>query len=283
MTGALLLLSAILTGAFQRARAAEAPLTPSGTETPGDSAREARIQELRQALNAESQRGIYRWHDAEHPSPPSWFDKLLAKIGHSTERAWNTLWKFLRKLWPRGLKLSLGNETRGTWHLKDLWVWLTLIAILTLAAGAVLLWLRRRRETPQLSIPLATALLPDLSDGAVASQRSEDEWFVLADRFEREGELRLALRSAYLGLLAGLAQREWLTIRRDRTNLEYLDEFTRRWRRRPQAALEVRAVIPEKLRGSLRQFDRVWYGSHGLTPEAVAAYRLDQRELLNHV
>ena len=92
-----------------------------------------------------------------------------------------------------------------------------------------------------------------------------------------------SLRSVYLGLLAGLAQREWLTIRRDRTNRDYLNEFTRRWRRRPQAVLDQRIEIPEKLRGSLRQFDRVWYGSHVPTPEAVATYRQDQRELLNHV
>jgi hypothetical protein len=30
-------------------------------------------------------------------------------------------------------------------------------------------------------------------------------------------------------------------------------------------------------------FDGVWYGSHTLTPAAVAAYRQGQRELLNHV
>jgi hypothetical protein len=84
-------------------------------------------------------------------------------------------------------------------------------------------------------------------------------------------------------LLAGLAQREWLTIRRDRTNREYLNEFTRRWRRRPQAAIEARAEVPEKLRGSLRQFDRVWYGSHALTTETVTVYRQNQREFLNHV
>jgi hypothetical protein len=159
-----------------------------------------------------------------------------------------------------------------------------LIAILTVGAGAVLFWLRRRREAAaQLSLPLATAPLPDLSDGAVASERSEDEWFALANRLEREGDWRLAVRSTYLGLLAGLAQREWLTIRRDRTNRDYLNEFTRRWRRRPQAAEGQRVEIPEKLRGSLRQFDRVWYGSYVLTPEAVAVYRQDQRELLSHV
>jgi hypothetical protein len=80
-----------------------------------------------------------------------------------------------------------------------------------------------------------------------------------------------------------LAQREWLTIRRDRTNREYLNEFTRRWRRRPQAAVEARAEIAEKLRDSLRQFDRVWYGSHNVTSEVVTAYRQNQREFLNYV
>jgi hypothetical protein len=267
-----------------RARAAQAALTRSSTETPAETAREAQIQKLRRALDEESRRAIYRWHEAEHPSPPTWFDKLLDKIQHQSERVWNAFRNFLRKLWPRGLTLSPEKGKAGPWKLKDLRLWLALIAILTIGAGVVLFWLRRRRESAaQLSIPLSIAPLPDLRDGAEASERSEDEWFALADRLEREGELRLALRSLYLGLLAGLAQREWLTIRRDRTNRDYLNEFTRRWRRRPQAALEQRIEIPEKLRGSLRQFDRVWYGSHVPTPEGVAAYRQDQRELLNHV
>jgi hypothetical protein len=284
--GALVVLAAILAGTspMASAHAAQAALTRSSTETPAETAREAQIQKLRRALDEESRRAIYRWHDAEHPSPPTWFDKLLDKIQHQSERAWNAFRNFLRKLWPRGLNLSPGKEKKGPWKLKDLRLWLALIAILTIGAGVVLFWLRRRREAAaQLSIPLATAPLPDPSDSAAASERSEDEWFALADRLEREGDFRLALRSVYLGLLAGLAQREWLTIRRDRTNRDYLNEFTRRWRRRPQAALEQRIEIPEKLRGSLRQFDRVWYGSHVPTPEAVAAYRQDQRELLNHV
>jgi hypothetical protein len=284
--GALVMLAAILAGIspIASARAAQAALTRTSTETPAETAREAQIQKLRRVLDEESRRAIYRWHDAEHPSPPTWFDRLVDKIQHQIERAWNAFRNFLRKLWPRGLNLSPGKEKKGPWKLKDLRLWLELIAILTIGAGVVLFWLRRRREAAaQLSIPLATAPLPDLSDVAVASEHSEDEWFALADRLEQTGELRLALRSAYLGLLAGLAQREWLTIRRDRTNRDYLNEFTRRWRRRPQAALEQRIEITEKLRGSLWQFDRVWYGSYVPTPEAVAAYRQDQRELLNHV
>ena len=283
--GALAVLPLILLGAFQwtTARADQVSPIRNNTETPVDFAQQARVQKLRQALDEESQRAIYRWHDSEHPSPPTWFDKALVKIGNGIERVWNAFWNFIRTLWPRGLRFSLGNEKRGGWRLTDFRLWVGLVVALTLVAGAVLFWLRRRRETAQLSISVAAASLPDMSDTVVANERSEDEWFALARRLEGERESRLALRAAYLGLLAGLAQREWLTIRRDRTNREYLDEFTRRWRRRPQAAVEARAEIPEKVRGSLRQFDRVWYGSDALTPTAAAAYRQDQRELLNHV
>jgi hypothetical protein len=283
VTGASIALVAILAIASQAAAAAptQAPLTRSGAEAVGNSAPEARIQNLRQALDTESQRPIYRWHDAEHPSPPSWFDKLLSWIGSKVDRAWNAIWNFLRKLWPRGLNPSTGEERPG-WKLKDLRLWLALIAIFTVGVGVLLLWLRRVRTAEKVSVPMATGPVLDLSNAA-ASERSEDEWFALAERLEAEGDLRQALRAVYLGLLAGLAQRQWLTIRRDRTNREYLEEFTRRWRRRPQAAIEARLEIPEKLRGSLRQFDRVWYGAHSLTPVAVAAYRQDQLELLNRV
>ncbi len=281
--GTSLVLAAILLGApLSTARAAKAPSQP--TETAADSAQQTRVARLRQALDEESEREIYRWHDADHPNQPTWFGRLLARIGHAIgralERVWNAIWNFIRGFLPRGLTPTNGN---GGWRLKDLRLWLALIGSLTVAASVVLFWLRRRREAAQLSIPVATVPLPDLSDAAVASERSEDEWFALASRLEGEGALQLALRAAYLGLLAGLAKREWLTIRRDRTNRDYLEEFTRRWRRRPQAAVEARAEIPEKLRGSLRLFDRVWYGSYAITPATVAAYRQDQRELLSHV
>lgn len=283
--GAFVVLAAVLAGVSLPpiARAEQPPLTQNRAETLPDTPHQAQIQKLRHALDEESQRAIYRWHDPEHPSPPTWFDKLLEKTGNAFSRAWNAVVNFFRKLWPRGPSLSLDGKGRGNFQMKDLRLWLKLIAILTIAAVAVLFWLRRRRQAATLSIPLAVAPLPDLSESAIATARSEDEWFALASRLQQEGELRLAVRAAYLGLLAGLAQREWLTIRRDRTNREYLNEFVRRWQRRPQAALDARAEIPEKLRGSLRRFDGVWYGSHTLTPESVTAYRRDQQELLSHV
>jgi Domain of unknown function (DUF4129) len=277
----LLAFSAVSCRPASAAAAQTSPL-PSLTEQ-SDSGRDARIKKLRQSLEQESQRAIYRWHDDEHPSPPTWFDKLLAKIGQSIEHTWNKLWNFLSKLWPRGWNASPVKEKPGGWQLKDLRLWITVIAVVTLTAVGVLLWLRRRTKASSLSIPMAVAPLLDLSDTAAASERSEDEWFALAVRLEAEGDLRSALRAAYFALLAGLAQREWLTIRRDRTNREYLNEFRRRWGRRPHAALQLQPEVPEKLRTSLRQFDLVWYGMHAVTAEAVTDYRRDQKELLNHV
>ena len=285
-SASMVVLAAILLGGACRtvnARATQTLASGSSTEAHPNSVDEARVQKLRQALDVESQREIYRWHDGEHPSAPTWFDKQLVKIGHAIRRGWDALVNFIRSLWPKGLSLSFGNGKQDGWRLKNLRLWIGLIAALTLLTGAFFFWRRRRREPAQLSIPFSATPLLDLNDAAVANQQSDDEWFALANRLEAEGDLRLALRAAYLGLLAGLAQREWLTIRRDRTNREYLDEFARRWRRRPQAAVEARAEIPEKLRGSLSLFDRVWYGAHALTPAAVAAYRHDLRELLSHV
>lgn len=284
MIGTLVVLATILPGSAQKAsaRAARVPQNAGSAQTGSDSADQVRVQRLREALDEESQRAIYRWHDAEHPNPPTWFDKLLERTGHAFARAWKAFWNFLNKLWPRGLTLSNGKEGGG-WRLKDIRLWLALLLALTLGVGVSFFWLRRRRQEAQISVPVSIAPLPDLSNAAVASERSEDEWFALAERLEGEGELKLALRAAYLALLSGMAQREWLTIRRDRTNREYLDEFTRRWRRRPQASVEARGEIPERLRISLRLFDQVWYGSHALTPASVTSYRQGQRELLSHV
>jgi hypothetical protein len=282
--GLLAVLAVLLFVAPLSARAQDASPTESGTaQTAVGVSGEARVQQLRQALGQESERAVYRWHDAEHPSQPSWLDKLLNKVGDATSRGWRSFSAFIRSFMPKGLTFAPPKGNQGAWRLQDLRLWIGLILVLSLSVGAFLIWRRRQRQTVPLSVPVGTAPLPDLSDASIATDYSEDEWFALANRLESEGELRLALRAAYLGLLAGLSQREWLTIRRDRTNREYLNEFTRRWGRRPQAAVETRAEIPEKLRGSLRLFDRVWYGSYALTPGAVSAYRQDQRELLNHV
>src|ERR1041385_3950564 len=119
MVGTLVILIAILAGIPQIASAEQTP--PSAAETSSDSTRQARVQRLQQALDTESRRAIYRWHDAEHQSPPNWFDKLIAKIGrwlgHWVDRIWSAIRNFLRKLLPKGLNPGSGGN--GSWQLKS--------------------------------------------------------------------------------------------------------------------------------------------------------------------
>jgi len=285
LTAASIVIFSLLIGARPIAAfpiAQESSAQPA-VETANDPAHSARVQTLRRAIDEESQRAIYRWHDAAHPGSPDRFDKFMEKIGRAMDRAFAWLSRLIKKLWPGGLNLSGGDSAPSKWTLRDLVKWLIVIVVVTISLGTALIWLGRRREAAALSIPASIAPMPDLSAAVLATARSEDEWFVLASQLEGSGDFRSALRAIYLGLLAGLAQREWLTIRRDRTNRDYLDEFTRRWRRRPQATVDARTEIPGKLRSSMRQFDRVWYGSQLPTADAVATYRRDQKELLSHV
>jgi hypothetical protein len=81
--GAAVVVAAVLLGACQAtsARAAQAPATQSSTQTSADSAQPANVQKLRQALDEESRREIYRWHDADHPTPPTWLDRCSPRSG----------------------------------------------------------------------------------------------------------------------------------------------------------------------------------------------------------
>jgi hypothetical protein len=101
MMAPLVVLAAILLGASQtaRVRAATVSLNPGSAETVAGSPNEARVQKLREALDRESERSIYRWHDAEHPSPPSWLEKLLDEVGDGFQRAWKAFSSFLGKFY----------------------------------------------------------------------------------------------------------------------------------------------------------------------------------------
>ena len=105
---------------------------------------------------------------------------------------------FLRELWPRGL---IFRETEGR-RVADEGssIMVGVDSGCDLWRGASLFWLRRRRETAQLSIPITADAAAGPHDTAVASERSEDEWFALANRLEGEGELRLGAACSVLGL-----------------------------------------------------------------------------------
>jgi hypothetical protein len=94
-------------------------------------------------------------------------------------------------------------------------------------------------------------------DDVHADELPEDGWMQLARELVGRGELRLALRAAYLAGLAHLGQQEFIFIARHKSNLDYQREL----RRRARSRAELLAAFDE----NLVAFERAWYGDHGVT------------------
>ncbi len=143
------------------------------------------------------------------------------------------------------------------------------ITYLLVGAGILLLawtvWTVLRNRSPLVITAQALQAVPDLNaEDVVADQLPVDGWLRMMQDLLNAGELRLALRAAYLATLAHLAQRELLAIARYKSNRDYQRELQRRARSR-EALL---AAFEE----NLQAFERSWYGQHEVTRDLLARF-----------
>ena len=80
----------------------------------------------------------------------------------------------------------------------------------------------------------------------------------MADDLEGKGDLRLALRATYLGLLAYLGGRHLIAIAKFKSNLDYSRELERRHHEL--------ATVLSLFRDNVRSFELAWYGWHEVEP-----------------
>jgi hypothetical protein len=144
---------------------------------------------------------------------------------------------------------------------------------LAVCAAAILFWRTWRTGGARTEIASeAVAAAPDLADEKLtASQLPEDDWLRLARELIAKGELRLALRALYLASLAHLAQREMIRVARFKSNRDYEQELRRRSRAQP----ELQAAFAE----NVGIFDRVWYGLHDVTQEALQRFQINLEKI----
>lgn len=238
---------------------------------------------LTQAIQAELRQPQYAWRSSAQVSAHlSWLDRILHQIARPLNAIFSRLSDLLNRLlnWLRRLFGLSPAPAPPTAHpgrnleLRDV-AWL-LAVVCGLAALAVL-W--RRRRQPSLAItPTGAPATPVDVATATGEERPEEEWLRLALELQAAGEYRLALRAAFLAGLAGLARRGLLTIRRDRTNREYLREYVRRAQLRAGQNQDSAATFG----ASIRTFNSVWYGGAPVDGRALEAFLAQQRELLGH-
>jgi hypothetical protein len=267
-TALLVLAAALLAGGAAWAQPDEAS-PDARIETPPAGAVDA--QALDQAITRELADRAYAWRmPREKPAASdglivSFFKGISAMVERWVDAAIDFIRDLIRKL---RIDLPEPNEKRPWLPALSgplqLVLYVLLAVILSVAAVlAYRAWKRRGATVGEVkAVPVAA--MPDLTDEATsAADLADDAWMALARQLLEQGDFRLALRAAFLSIIAGLAQRRFITIARFKSNLDYRRELGRH----AHSAPELLTDFAE----SAELYESVWYGEHPASAELARA------------
>jgi hypothetical protein len=197
---------------------------------------------------------------------PSWLQRITQTISNTISeavtRAAKAIYRVLVKLfnyfeeildWIFNRKFRDPNAPNPlAWMATTQGLFLITAMILLGALVIILLRLRVSRRTTT-ATPTATPT-PDLSAHFVsADDLPTNEWLALAESLIRDGQLRLALRALFLGVLAELGQHRYLAITPYKSNRDYRRELHRRIHDRPDMLASFSDMVCT--------LESAWYGS----------------------
>jgi hypothetical protein len=172
------------------------------------------------------------------------------------KRMWLRFVAWLNSLFPRSSGLEPGSMS-----------WLSFFAMIFIfvLAGAVLGYaiykltpfFQRRRARLKLEKREARIVLGE----RVAPDKMAADLLDEAEALARKGELRAAIRKAYIALLCELGERKILTLAQHKTNHDYL-----------RAVREKRPLLNE-MQKLTNSFENHWYGSRQTTADDWTAFR----------
>jgi hypothetical protein len=254
LAAALVFILGSLSLAHGAERSASAPAVPS--------------EQMDHTIERTIQKREYSWRLPPEPATKEKTDadSFAARLARQIESGFKALGRWLEDLvqWL-GAKFRPGSAVPGSGISFASFMEVAVILLLAALLGTIIwlfirLWLNREpaEETVAEAVPSA----PDLNQENVSADELPDEgWVQLARDLLGRGELRLALRAFYLASLSHLGQRNLVTLARCKSNREYERELLRR--------AHVLAAIPQLFSDSMNVFERVWYGSHDVTPEML--------------
>jgi hypothetical protein len=181
-----------------------------------------------------------------------------AASGSALGRLWEWIKSLLGKLLPKPSRMSPG--TAGALSVvARLFVYLLAVALIIFVAwryGPVLLnqlsTRRRKRRAEEARVVLGERLAPDESAADLIAE---------AERLARAGDVRAAIRKAYIAVLCELGDRKLIRLAQHKTNRDYL------------LSVRDRAELYGALRPLTHDFERHWYGFDPASPSDWEQYR----------
>jgi DNA-binding protein H-NS len=183
--------------------------------------------------------------------------------GSALDRLIRRLLEWLRNLMPKQKQLSPGGAQVFT---QIAYVIVVLLA-LAVIAYALKMFLPRffkrtgsvKRSKAEPRIVLGETLAPDQSAGDLLAD---------AETLARRGELRAAIRKAYIALLVELGDRKLISLAQYKTNRDYL------------RAVRQLEPLHANLKGLTDSFERHWYGIAPATQDDWNRFRLGYAKAL---
>lgn len=169
--------------------------------------------------------------------------------GGALQRMAEQIIKWLRDLFPQMKPIRPGTATRLSNTAR------ILIYVLTIAVILFVVWryvpglIRRRRMAKKTTIREARIVLGQ----TIAPDQSAADLLGEAEMLARQGDVRGAIRKAYIALLCELGDRKILRLAQHKTNRDYLRD------------VQKRMPLYEEMQPLTINFERHWYGFEAAT------------------
>src|SRR5258706_9423483 len=201
-----------------------------------------RLEEVQQRKPAASDKDGDKGKLAEILRRPD-FNKPATTEGSALSRLWERFLRWLFSLFPNVKPVTPGGSSfiSGLAQIIIVLACLAAIAFLIWKFGPRYLSHRRRKKKPkrEARIVLGERLEPDQTSADLLAQ---------AELLARKGDLRAAIRKAYIALLCELGDRKVVSLAQHKTNRDYLN------------SVRERTPLYNSLRKLTNSFEVHWYG-----------------------
>ena len=228
--------------------------------------------EFNQAADRTFEKSIYNWQSKRTINKNVPKHKIFDQITKSIKDIVNFLYKIIVKIIKffekknsngdlqdkSGLNLSQG--------LKFFLLALIIIAIVLIVQ--IMIKYRKKEKDNQVEDLIEVDAVPDLKQEDIDIKLFSDSgWMKLARKYEEKGDLLLALRAIFLGILAFLASQNWITLRKFKSIRNYKEELIRRLYKKPE--------IIDIYNKNTCIYEKIWYGNEAVELEIIENLKTD--------